>query len=233
MLTTPNANMRVNRDKYHLGGELHWVRTPTRKYFLSYQSGTCGYRLIRRAWMSACSLSDRRAWYQICFRKWIKQWTIVAKIFLSICIIAVMHTSLPVIEANERLMKRGFLNRRQNRSPISELTHKTSRTLFCYRSEYIIGAESVITYGINIGLYSLYAVALKVSSEVNIRVTLYACCVLSKEVLDEILTEIELTSYRERQWSDERHVKRIPGIFKLPRCQILSREIFMDHWRII
>jgi hypothetical protein len=57
----------------------------------------------------------------------------------------------------------------------------------------------VISYGINIGLYSVYAVALKVLSDVNIRVTLYVFCVLSKEVLDEILARIELALCRERE----------------------------------
>lgn len=110
------------------------------------------------------------------------------------------------MEANERLMEAIFLKKRLDRLPISELTRKTSRTLFCYRSGYITGGESVITYGINIGLYSLYAVALKVLSEVNIRVTLYVFCLLSKEVLDEMLARIELALCRERQGLDERHV---------------------------
>lgn len=57
----------------------------------------------------------------------------------------------------------------------------------------------MISYGINIGLYSVYAVALKVLSDVNIRVTLYVFCVLSKEVLDEILARIELALCRERE----------------------------------
>ena len=34
-----------------------------------HHSGTCGYTLIKRAWISGCSCIARLAWVQICLRK--------------------------------------------------------------------------------------------------------------------------------------------------------------------
>lgn len=50
-----------------------------------HHSGTCGYLLIRRAWMSGCSLMERLDCTQICLRK-----------YRNVCM------SVDVIDANDR-----------------------------------------------------------------------------------------------------------------------------------
>ena len=66
---TPKTNIATrNAGQYH-AHQTDMRSDYTPKMDVYHQSGTWGYRDMRRAWMSGCSESDRRLWIQICLRK--------------------------------------------------------------------------------------------------------------------------------------------------------------------